>query len=220
MSEAWQPTLDDITKAFMDLAGRVSNSNGAALDPYVHQALRDVAFHLELYIPGLELPPDGEIAGALARASQAALDRGDCPDSLAHALRGLAHSPHDPGLFYLVASACFESLLVSSAICFAWGFRSSFTVRFCHAAQVERSAHLDFLIIPYCAGSSPDAGTPTYKLVPKKMPVRTPTAEGPMKDRHLPFPGPAPSRRVTGVELDESSGELGSGRMRVTSSPS
>ena len=75
-------------------------------------------------------------------------------------------------------------------------------------------------IMPYCAGSSPDAGTPTYKLVPKKMPVRTSTAEGPMKDRHLPFPGPAPSRRVTGVELDESSGELGSGRMMVTSSPS
>ena len=24
-----------------------------------------------------------------------------------------------------------------------------------------------------------------------------------MKDRHLPFPGPAPSRRVTGVELDD-----------------
>ncbi|TMQ47987.1 MAG: hypothetical protein E6K73_12805 [Candidatus Eisenbacteria bacterium] len=116
MSEAWQPTLDDITKAFMDLAGRVSNSNGAALDPYVHQALRDVAFHLELYIPGLELPPDGEIAGALARASQAALDRGDCPDSLAHALRGLAHSPHDPGLFYLVASACFEYGAVELAI--------------------------------------------------------------------------------------------------------
>src|SRR2546427_705779 len=57
-------------------------------------------------------------------------------------------------------------------------------------------------------------------LVPKKMPVRTPTAEGAMKDRHLAFPGPAPSRRVTGVELDESSGELGSGRMMVTSSPS
>src|SRR5881296_3310031 len=63
-------------------------------------------------------------------------------------------------------------------------------------------------------------GSHIVKLVPEKMPVRTPTAEGPMKDRHLPFPGPAPSRRVTGVELDESSGELGSGRMMVTSSPS
>jgi len=27
-------------------------------------------------------------------------------------------------------------------------------------------------------GSNPEAGTPTYDLVPKKMPVRTPTAEG------------------------------------------
>jgi hypothetical protein len=34
-------------------------------------------------------------------------------------------------------------------------------------------------------------------------------------DRHLPFPGPAPSRRVIGAELhDESSGELGSGGPR------
>src|SRR6266566_5876030 len=74
-------------------------------------------------------------------------------------------------------------------------------------------------IIPYCAGSSPDAGT-DIQTRSQENAVRTPTAEGLMKDRHLPFPGPAPSRRVTGVELDESSGELGSGRMMVTSSPS
>jgi hypothetical protein len=116
VSEAWLPTLDDITNAFADLAQRVSRSNGGTLEPYVHQALRDVAFHLELHIPGLEPPPDAEIAQALARASQAALDRGDTCDSLAHALRGLAHSPHDPGLFYLVASACFEYGAVELAI--------------------------------------------------------------------------------------------------------
>ena len=116
MTDSWQPTIDDITKALIDLADRVSDSNQESLEPYVHQALRDVAFHLELYIPGLEPPPDAEAAEALTRAAQMSLDRGDHRDALSRALRGISFSPHDPALFYLTASACFEYGAVELAL--------------------------------------------------------------------------------------------------------
>ena len=108
MAESWQPTLDDITRAFRDLADRVADSRGGTLEPYVYQTLRDLTFHLELHVPGLESPPDPDAARAMAKASQAALDRGDERESLGRALRGLSFAPHDPTLFYLVASTCFE----------------------------------------------------------------------------------------------------------------
>lgn len=116
MSESWQPTLDDITAALADLADRVAQTNDRHIDPYVHQALRDIAFHLELYIPGLEEAPDRDGADALTRAAQMALDRGDEREALARALRGLSCAPHDPGLFYLAAGACFEFGAVELAI--------------------------------------------------------------------------------------------------------
>lgn len=116
MSESWQPTIDDITAALADLADRVGRSTERTLDPYVHQALRDIAFHLELHIPGLEEAPDRDTADALARAAQMALDRGDEREALARTMRGLACSPHDPNLFYLAAGACFEYGAVELAI--------------------------------------------------------------------------------------------------------
>ena len=92
----WQPTLDDISRALTDLADRITASTTDTLEPYVYQMLRDVAFHLELHIPGLETPADADAAQALARAAQAALDRGAERDALARAVRGLSFSPHDP----------------------------------------------------------------------------------------------------------------------------
>src|SRR5262245_29039897 len=86
------------------------------LDPYVEQAIRDAIFHLELYIPGLDAPFDADSARELERAAVAALERGEDRDALTHALRGLAHAPHDPALFYAAASACFEAGAVELAL--------------------------------------------------------------------------------------------------------
>ena len=108
MTESWLPSQEDITQALSELADRVTTSTSDTLDPYVLQSLRDIAYHLELHIPGLETPPDAEAAEALARASQLALDRGNEREALSRALRGLSFAPHDPALFYLAASACFE----------------------------------------------------------------------------------------------------------------
>lgn len=116
MSESWQPTLDDIVAALVDLADRVSTSTSSRIEPYVHQALRDITSHLELHIPGLEEPRDRETAEALTRAAQMALDRGDEREALARALRGLSFAPHDPTLFYLAAGACFEYGAVELAV--------------------------------------------------------------------------------------------------------
>jgi len=108
VAESWQPTIEDITRALVDLADRVQVSTTERIDPYVYDNLRDLTYHLELHIPGLEPAPDPEAAGALARAAQSALERGRERDALSRALRGLAFAPHDPSLFYLAASACFE----------------------------------------------------------------------------------------------------------------
>ena len=108
VAEPWQPTLEDISRAFVDLADRVAASEAERLDPDVYDNLRDLTYHLELHIPGLETPPDSEAAHALARAAQAALERGSERDALARALRGLSFAPHDPVLFYIASSACFE----------------------------------------------------------------------------------------------------------------
>ena len=116
MSEAWQPTLEDITRGFGELAERVAAGDKNSLAHSVYQDLRDLAFHLELHIPGLNPPPDAESAEAYARASQAALDHGNEREALSRALRGLSFAPHDPSLFYLAASACFEYGAVELAL--------------------------------------------------------------------------------------------------------
>jgi len=114
--ESWQPTLDDITRALTELSDRVAESKTGPLDRYVYQNLRDIVFHLEFHIPGLETPPDADAAGALARAARAALERGDEREALTRALRGLSFAPHDPVLFYTAASACFELGAVELAL--------------------------------------------------------------------------------------------------------
>lgn len=114
--EAWQPSIRDITRAFTDLADRVSESTTQRLDRYTDQTLRDAAYHLEFYIPGLDPVEDADAARALARAAQAALDRGDEREALARSLRGLSFAPHDPTLFYVAACACFEYGAVEVAL--------------------------------------------------------------------------------------------------------
>jgi len=116
VTESWQPTLDDLAKGLADLADHVSRSKEPALEPYVYQNMRDLTYQLELHIPGLEPPPDRESADVLSRAAQMALDRGDEREALARALRGLSFAPHDPALFYLAASACFETGAVELAL--------------------------------------------------------------------------------------------------------
>ena len=117
MSEAWQPSIGDITRAFVDLADRLSDGKTSHhLDGYTDQTLRDAAYHLEFYIPGLDPVEEAEAARAMARAAQAALDQGDEREALARALRGLSFSPHDPALFYIAACACFEYGAVEAAL--------------------------------------------------------------------------------------------------------
>lgn len=116
MSETWQPNIDDISDALTDLADRVSRDAASSVDPWVYESIRDVTAHLELHIPGLEDPPDRETARALSRSAQMALERGDDREALSRALRGLSYAPHDPSLFYLAASACFELGAVELAL--------------------------------------------------------------------------------------------------------
>jgi hypothetical protein len=116
VAEPWQPTLTELTQALTELSDRLMESEDAALDPYACQTLRDVMFHLEYYIPGLDPVVDGDAARALAKAARAALERGDEREGMARALRGLSFAPHDPELFYLAASAAFECGVVELAI--------------------------------------------------------------------------------------------------------
>ena len=116
MSESWQPTLLDLAQSFDKLADRLDDDERVMLDPYIEQTMRDAVFHLELYIPGLEPAFDPDAARALEKAAMAALERGDDREALSRALRGLAHAPHDPGLFYAAASACFEAGAVELAL--------------------------------------------------------------------------------------------------------
>ena len=116
MADTWQPSLEDLAQAFLSLADRVEETERVVMEPYVEQQLRDAVFHLELYIPGFDPPFDADAAQALAKAAEAALERGSERDALARALRGLSHAPHDPRLFYVAASACFESGAVELAL--------------------------------------------------------------------------------------------------------
>lgn len=116
MSESWQPTIDDIASGFASLADRVSASRAPVLERYVFRTLRDLMAYLELHIPGLVPAPDAEAAHAMESATQAALDRGREREALARALRGLSFAPHNPNLFHLAASACFELGAVELAV--------------------------------------------------------------------------------------------------------
>jgi len=108
VSASSQPSLSDITRALAALADRVTDAEEAFPEPFVSQTLRTATAALERFIPGLEPPPDGDAARGLLRGAEVALQRGDAFEGLSRALRGLSFSPHDPGLWYLAASSCFE----------------------------------------------------------------------------------------------------------------
>jgi hypothetical protein len=114
--DSTHPPLDDLLVALEHLAERVQNSRGHRLDPFVITTLRRIAAALRRYVPGLELPPDADAARFLSRAAHAALEDNDAREAMARALRGLSFAPHHPGLFYVVASACFEFGAVEDAI--------------------------------------------------------------------------------------------------------
>ena len=116
MSEAWQPTLTEIALVFSRLADRVAEQEQIVLEPYVEQALRDSVYHLEQQIPGWDPPFDPDAARAMAKASKDSLERGNEREALARSLRGLSFAPHDPSLFYILASACFECGAVELAL--------------------------------------------------------------------------------------------------------
>jgi len=116
MSESWQPTLTDIALVFSRLADRVNDREQIVVDPYLEQAVRDAIFHLEQQIPGWDPPFDADAARAMRKASQESLERGNEREALGRALRGLSFAPHDPGLFYLLGSSCFESGSVELAL--------------------------------------------------------------------------------------------------------
>lgn len=110
------PPLDDLLGALEHLSDRVQNSSGPRLDPFVTATLRRITESLRRYVPGLDLPPDPDAARFLARAAFAALEDNDAREAMARALRGLSFAPHHPGLFYVVASSCFEFGAVEDAI--------------------------------------------------------------------------------------------------------
>ena len=116
MSDSSHPSILDITLALSRLADRVSDSEAPGIEPYVTFTLRRALAELELHIPGLESPPDAESADHFRRSAEGALEEGDDREALSRALRGLACAPHDPQLFYLSASACFEMGAVEDAL--------------------------------------------------------------------------------------------------------
>lgn len=116
VSESSHPSILDITLALSRLADRVADSEASGIEPYVTFTLRRALAELELHIPGLDPPPDSESADHFRRAAERALEDGDDREALARALRGLACAPHDPQLFYLAASACFEMGAVEDAL--------------------------------------------------------------------------------------------------------
>lgn len=116
MSDSTHPSMVEILDAFERLADRVAVSPNSRLDGFVSLSMRRACEELRRYIPGLDLAPDAEAARFLARAAHAALEDGDAREALARSLRGLALSPHHPGLYYLAASACFEFGAVEDAV--------------------------------------------------------------------------------------------------------
>lgn len=128
------PTMVEILDALDRLSDRVATSSGSRLDGFVSLSMRRAAEELRRYIPGLDLPSylrAGEVqtnppsakfledqsrAAFLARASSSALEDGNAREALTRALRGLSLAPHDPNLWFLVASACFEFGAVEDAV--------------------------------------------------------------------------------------------------------
>lgn len=116
MSSEHEPLMQDILDAFDRLAERVTISSSHRLDPFISVTLRKAMKALRRYIPGLEQVPDPEAARFLARAAYAAMENNDAREAMARAIRGLQYSPHHPGLWFVIATACFEYGAVEDAI--------------------------------------------------------------------------------------------------------
>ena len=108
MREPSRISLHDIAVVLSHLADRVGADPGPGLDPIVTSSLRRAVDELRRHIPGLVEPIDPVAARAHRIAGDGALQDGRHREALAHALAGLAYSPHDPNLHYLAASTCFE----------------------------------------------------------------------------------------------------------------
>lgn len=108
MRESSRISLHDIAVVLSHLADRVAADRAPGLDPIVTASLRRAIEELRRHIPGLVEPLDPETARGHRIAGDAALRDGRHREALAHALAGLAYSPHDPNLHYLAASSCFE----------------------------------------------------------------------------------------------------------------
>lgn len=116
MSDSTQPSMQEILDALERVADRVATGSSSRLDGFVSLSLRRACEELRRFIPGLDPAPDAEGARFLARAGHASLEDGNAREALARALRGMALSPHHPGLHYLAASACFEFGAVEDAM--------------------------------------------------------------------------------------------------------
>ncbi|OGF10431.1 MAG: hypothetical protein A2W00_01405 [Candidatus Eisenbacteria bacterium RBG_16_71_46] len=117
MSHRAPVPITEITRTFAMLAEQISpDETEPALEPFDRQSLKRALEELRRYIPGLDPPPSPAAARALQRAAAIALDKGRGHEALARALRGLSFAPHDPGLCYLAASACFELGEAESAL--------------------------------------------------------------------------------------------------------
>ena len=116
MSDSTQPSMQEILDALERLADRVAAGSSSRLDGFVSLSMRRACEELRRFVPGLDTPPDAAGARYLARAGHAALEDGNAREALSRALHGLALAPHNPGLHYLAASACFEFGAVEDAM--------------------------------------------------------------------------------------------------------
>jgi tetratricopeptide (TPR) repeat protein len=116
MSQPSRPSLAEISSALEQLADRINRTEDDSLEPFVSHSMRAVVNALEYHIPGLEAAPDLEAARGLLRGAERALERGQEREALSRALRGLAFAPHDPSLWYMAGSACFELGQVEDAL--------------------------------------------------------------------------------------------------------
>ena len=108
MRESSRISLHDIAMVLSHLADRVAADRGPGLDPIVTSSMRRAVDELRRHVPGLAEPLDPGAARAHRLAGDAALKDARYREALSHALAGLAFSPHDPNLYYLAASTCFE----------------------------------------------------------------------------------------------------------------
>lgn len=111
-----QPDMTFLLNLFARLSLRIGASKSERLDRFVAAGMRYGMTQLRQFIPGLDAPPDPQAARFASRAAYTSLENRDAREALSQALHGLVYSPHHPGLWYVIASACFEFGAVEDAI--------------------------------------------------------------------------------------------------------